>query len=209
MTFQSLCSYDHNLKTGQRRVQKCIREILEALNGTFVDDHLGFHLYTPEKIEKDFTPTYAAEFLKLTILTTDGTYVRIQKSGDHQLQKQTYCDHKGYCLFKFLVFTSLTGKIIQVYGPFKSDFWHNDGLLLNHVLENPDEFDLHDFLEKCRTYFKVKRVPILTDRGFPKDFNVWKFGHLVEIKSPTMSSGRRVLTTGDKIELWWGGGGRE
>lgn len=135
------------MATGQRRVQKSVRAVLCELDGKFVHDHLAFHLYTPENVQEKFTPKYAHEFLKMTLLTTDGTYIRIQKSDDHQLQQQTYCDHKGYCLFKFLVFTSSTGKVLQAYGPFNSDFWHNDGLLLNHVLENKDEFDLYDFLE--------------------------------------------------------------
>lgn len=50
------------MATWQRRVQKCVRKILAQFDDCFVADHLGFHLYSPEQIEREFTPHTQGSF---------------------------------------------------------------------------------------------------------------------------------------------------
>ena len=67
------------------------------------------------------------------VVIADGTYCRIEKSANNDIQYKTWSVQKQSPLFKPFLLCCADGYIIDCYGPFPAN--NNDAIILNYVLE--------------------------------------------------------------------------
>lgn len=135
------------------------------------------HLFSPENQQK-------------VVLIWDGTYIYIEKSGQHKFQKQTYNSHKKRNYVKPMMIVSTNGTIIGAIGPFKAT--ENDATMTKKIL--------------------VKDIPalknvspediIIVDRGF-RDAVVplQNQGFVVEIPGSTPANKQLTTAQANKARL--------
>ena len=123
----------------EKTIQNYYHMTLDILHEHFTPKHLGFHLFSQQDLLNLHTPTAARDVLPKVTLSGDGTYFRVNKSLDHELQFATY-NHKGYNLVKTMDFTALDGHVVDVFGPFKSDGSNDDGQMMNAVVQSEPDF---------------------------------------------------------------------
>lgn len=181
-TDESIASYfDVSRSTVQSRM-KAIREILmnefvpQNVGYTRTRDDLILHTSTLSKCL--FTPRnlYAAIFI------WDGTYIYVEKSHQHEFQKNSYSSHKKRNYIKPMMIVSTDGTIIGVVGPFKAT--DNDAKIATSILSSG-----HPLLDT----FETGDVVIL-DRGFRDCVHEFQSrGYIV--KTPACQPLGKQLTT--------------
>ncbi len=117
---QRLIGFLFNLP--QKKVSSTIARVSDLLFRHFVPKHLGFF----HKTREEFIESHDSEFVRKlynapegsVIVILDGTYLYVQKSGDHKLQKGTFCLPKGRNLVKIMMVVTATGYIVEASGNF-------------------------------------------------------------------------------------------
>ena len=82
------------------------------------------------------------------------TYIYIQKSSDHQLQKSSYCGQKKSNYLKFMSVVLPDGYVVDSIGPFYGN--ENDASITKQILSSVDS--MKKWLHENDT--------IIVDRGF-------------------------------------------
>lgn len=116
------------------------------------------------------------------VVIWDATYIYIEKSLNHQFQKQTYNSQKKRNYIKPMVCVASDGIIICVVGPFKAT--ENDATIMKQII--PEN------IPAMRNF--MKDDVMLVDRGFRdcvKDFEERGF----QVKIPAHATGNRQLST--------------
>lgn len=149
-------------------VQSYFHKVLGILDDHFTPEFLGFSLLSQKELLEHHTPHAAKDVLKGVTASADGTYFRIQKSQDHELQYASY-SYKGYNLVKTMDFTALDGYVIEIFGPFKSDGSNDDGSMMNAVVVRAKQFVT--WMQGFKT---------IVDRGFKK----YIYNDIMELIAP-------------------------
>ena len=92
--------------------------MLSAIKVGLVKDFIGVKQMTREEAFTNntaFTKSFYGE--KVTIIL-DGTYIYIQKSADHKLQRASYSGQKKRNLLKFMSIVFPDGYVLDTIGPF-------------------------------------------------------------------------------------------
>lgn len=112
-------------------------------------------------------------------LICDGTYLFIEKSGNHSFQKKTYSSHKKRNYLKPMVGCATDGTILFVAGPFKAT--ENDAVIMSKILD-----------ENIPAMSNLERGDIIfTDRGFRDVVPVLKRKGF-DVKLPACSRARQL-----------------
>lgn len=136
------------------QVSRTFHMVLSALNETIVPSHLGTHHLSREDAMSHNTAFTKAFYGDNVTLVLDGTYIYIQKSSDHQLQKSSYCGQKKRNYLKFMSVVLPDGYVVDSIGPFYGN--ENDASITKQILSSVDSVKrwLHD------------NDTIIVDRGF-------------------------------------------
>lgn len=121
-------------------VSRYFHRALSALNKTIVPNHLGVnHLSRQEAISHNtvFTSTFYGDNVTLVL---DGTYIYIQKSEDHLLQKSSYCGQKKRNYLKFMSIVLPDGYVVDTIGPFYGN--ENDASITKQIMNSVHEIKL-------------------------------------------------------------------
>ena len=94
-----------------------------------------------------------AEMKNQIITVWDGTYVYIQKSANYQFQKQSYSTHKHRSLVKPILAVTISGYIIEAFGPYPANY--SDSKLLENIMDT-------ESFKKCYRPGDI----FIVDRGF-------------------------------------------
>ena len=89
------------------------------------------------------------------VLIADGTYLRIEKSHNNDVQYQTYSGQKKCSLLKPFVITCADGWIVDVWGPYGGKY--NDQEIFDHIFESDKELR--------RIMQPYKNLYLFLDRG--------------------------------------------
>lgn len=151
------------LKCQQRVSDFCI-SVLKALTDNFVNHFLGIDHLTREQLLSHMTDA-AKVFAEhvwncpgALITIYDGTYLYIQKSGDHQFQRITYSEHKHKNLLKPFMMVLPDGYIVDCFGLYLGKI--NDAQIMKELFIDDNEM---------KTKLTKKILPgdiIEVDRGF-------------------------------------------
>lgn len=110
-----------------------------------VTDLFSNHLHNPNP-----------EIPKAIITVIDGTYLKIQKSQNFQVLRQSFCMHKSRHLLKRALILAPDGYILEVHGPYFADSYNNDAAMLIHKYKND--------MGQLRAWFQDEDIFIF-DRG--------------------------------------------
>ena len=145
----------------QAQIQRSVHAARTSLMQKYVPRNLGFQHMTHEEFVEKHTTTISKELFSTkenqAIIVLDGTYVYIQKSSDHKLQRKCFSLHKGRPLVKPMVVTATDGYILSVTGPYYADFANNDAAITKHMFA-------HD-TESINSWLQEDDICIV-DRGF-------------------------------------------
>jgi hypothetical protein len=109
----------------QESVSHTISHVAEILNTHYVPYHLGFQHLSREEAkahDSNFFHSILQTPPETLHLTMDATYLYIQKSSNHELQRKTYSMHKHRNLLKPMLTTLADGYILSSTG-----LWYTDG----------------------------------------------------------------------------------
>lgn len=163
-------------------VSKYLKVARSAVSLEFTPNHLGFrHLNRHQLIERH-TPTSKLLFGNNVVLIWDGTYIYIQKSGNHDFQRKAYSMQKHRCLVKPMMVVTPDEYIVEVYGSFKAT--ENDATILNRIMNSPDS--PRNFLRENDTF--------LLDRGFRDSLRTLRQAQINGMMPSFISSGNTQLT---------------
>lgn len=156
--------------------KKYLNVARESLLLDFVPLHLGFENVTRQTILENSTEMVEQLFDQRNrlILIADASYIFYEKSGNYEIQRNTYSDQKRRNFIKPMIITTPNGYYIDVFGPYKANT--NDASILKHVFDNFGPFqqleandifildrgfiDCKDFLEAKG--FEVKMPEFIT-----------------------------------------------
>lgn len=145
-----------------------------ALSNDFTPNHLGFNHLNRQQILDRHTPTSKLLFGGDVVLIWDGTYLYIQKSGNHDFQRKSYSMQKHRCLVKPMIVITPDEYIIEIYGSFKAT--ENDATILNQIMDSPDSPRLEE------------NDIFLLDRGFRDSLPILRrhkiIGHMPSFIAP-------------------------
>lgn len=126
-------------RTIGRRLQTARTAILNDFVPRFVnysrtrDDLIGHCTKISRSL---FDPNHMGK----VILILDGTYIFIEKSQQHEFQKQTYNSHKKRNYIKIMNIVTTDGTIVGTFGPFEAR--QNDACIMEQILDsNPIIFE--------------------------------------------------------------------
>jgi hypothetical protein len=140
----------------QYDISSYLSQIRVAINKDFVPLFLG--AYRPRNFFLQHNTVMTSNLNCLSndnlVVIADGTYCRIEKSANNDVQYKTWSVQKQCPLFKPFLLCCADGYIIDCYGPFPAN--NNDATILNYVLENDRE--LQNILIKNKT-------TLILDRG--------------------------------------------
>lgn len=153
------------------RNQSCISDtidkVAEVLMKEFVPKHLGYtHMEREELMSKHMRPIYTKVLERDDddlILVLDGTYLYVEQSSDHYLQRRSYSSHKHRSLFKPMMVVLPSGYVLEAEGLYFADGRNNDSGILKHMLCRGDD----SILQILQT-----RDVLLLDRGFQRAIDV-------------------------------------
>lgn len=163
-------------------VSKYLNAARTAMSSEFTPNHLGFRHLTRQQLIERHTPTSKILFGNNVVLIWDGTYIYIQKSGNHDFQRQAYSMQKHRCLVKPMMVVTPDEYIIEVYGSFKAT--ENDATILNKIMDSPDS--PRNFLQENDTF--------LLDRGFRDSLSTLRRLKLTGLMPSFISPGSTQLT---------------
>ena len=135
-------------------VRRTFYAVLSALSKTMSPKFLGTkHMTRTEALthNTEFTKTFYGD--KVTLIL-DGTYIYIQKSSDHKLQRCSYSGQKKRNLIKFMSVVFPDGYVLDTIGPFFGN--ENDAKITEAILLKIG--DLKTWLQETDN--------LIVDRGF-------------------------------------------
>lgn len=136
-TGRTLLEIATHFRVSKSTVQRRIELVRERLNIVIVPQYLNFerdrenlvsHKSNLSSILFDGNDTSRAH------LILDGTYIYIEKSFNHIVQKQTYNSHKKRNYIKMMMGVGTDGSIILVSGPYKAT--ENDAAIRNKIMND-------------------------------------------------------------------------
>lgn len=159
-------------------VQRRIELVRERLNIAIVPRYLNFerdredlvsHKSNLSSILFDGNDTSRAH------LILDGTYIYIEKSFNHIVQKQTYNSHKKRNYLKMMMCVGTDGSIIHISGPYKAT--ENDATITNKIINDSTSVVMKNY---------QPGDIMIVDRGF-RDCVIGFQNHGFIVKMPTCS----------------------
>lgn len=142
--------------TSQQQISHYLAQIRTAINRDFVPFWLG------AKKTRDFYVKHnnqsVNELHNLTkndlVLIADGTYLKIEKSHNNDVQYLTYSGQKKTSLIKPFLITCADGWIVDIWGPYGGKF--NDQQIIEHIFDTDQDLQnimkpyssLHLFLDR-------------------------------------------------------------
>ncbi|CAF4657751.1 unnamed protein product [Rotaria sp. Silwood2] len=167
----SLFNYTGDSEARRKRVADTFDSVRILLVRNLVPLNLGVYHLTRDQALIHNT-AFSKEFWdnKVTIIW-DGTYIYIEKSSDHYLNRSTYSGQKCRHLVKFMSLVLPDGYVLDTIGPFQGTA--NDATIAQQIIETRNEL-----LQWC-DYGDI----MICDRGF-RDV-IQTLGDLgYEVKSP-------------------------
>jgi hypothetical protein len=142
-------------QTKQYDISSYLSQIRVAINKDFVPHFLGANKERVYYLQFNTLMTSKLNCLGADnlVVVADGTYCRMEKSANNDIQYKTWSEQKKSPLFKPFIICCADGYIIDCYGPFSAN--SNDSMILNYVLEN--DHDLKKILIKNKTTMIVDR----------------------------------------------------
>lgn len=141
------------------KISEIIKSVSTTLKISFLPLYLGYGHITRADLIALHTPPFVKTILGAdqasAVIIMDGTYLYIEKSSNHLIQKKTYSSHKLRNLLKPMMVVAADGYILHVEGLYNADGDNNDAMILKDMLERTEFKD----------YFLVEDELIL-DRGF-------------------------------------------
>lgn len=120
------------------------------------------------------------------IVIIDGTYSYIEKSSNFQALRQSYCLHKGRHLVKPALLVAPDGYILDIHGPYFSDWRNNDAAILQKEFENDGE--------RLRQWLGENSI-IIVDRGYRDVIPLLDQLGINHYMPALLEQGQRQLTT--------------
>ena len=152
---QTTLSYFKN-NTSQQDISNYLAQIRNAIYKDFVPFFLGASSRSREFFINHNTETARILYdLKSDdlVAVADGTYCRIEKSANNDLQYKSWSGQKKDSLIKPFLISCADGYIIDCYGPFAAN--ENDSRILDKILRTDN-----DLIQ----IFKTKKTFIFIDR---------------------------------------------
>jgi hypothetical protein len=110
--------------SSQSRVSEAIDSVSQVLLERFVPRNLGYSHLNREQLMEHMRSSFST-VLDISpeniILILDGTYLYVEKSSDHDLQRRSYSSHKHRNLFKPMLVVTPDGYIVEAEGLYYSD----------------------------------------------------------------------------------------
>ena len=135
-------------------VSKTFHMVKSALADTIIEKYLG-----PKHISREMAISHNTVFTRafygnaVTVIL-DGTYIYIQKSSDHQLQRSSYSGQKKRNYLKFMSIVLPDGYVLDTIGPFYGN--ENDAKITTKIM---------DSIENLQQWF-CEDDHFIVDRGF-------------------------------------------
>lgn len=150
---------------GRTTVVQRLKTVREILMNDFVPNSVNFTRSREDLMSH--TSVLSRSLLsprnaEAVVVIWDGTYIYIEKSGQHAFQKNSYCSHKKRNYIKPMMIVATDGTIIAVVGPFKATT--NDASISMQILAEG-----HPALDNLETSDVV-----VLDRGFRNSVNEFK-----------------------------------
>ncbi|CAF1117325.1 unnamed protein product [Rotaria magnacalcarata] len=182
----SLFNYTGDSETRRKRVADTFDSVRILLVRNFVPLNLGVYHLTRDQALIHNT-AFSKEFWdnKVTIIW-DGTYIYIEKSSDHYLNRSTYSGQKCRHLVKFMSLVHPDGYVLDTIGPFQGTA--NDATIAQQIIETRNE------LIQWWDYGDI----MICDRGF-RDVIKTLGGLGYEVKSPAYLNKSQINTTQQKL----------
>ncbi|CAF4293350.1 unnamed protein product, partial [Rotaria sp. Silwood2] len=152
----TLFNYDLSSEDRRKRVSKACDGIQHALLTHFVPRFLGLGHLNRSTLLSHHTSYSKIFFGGGACLIWDGTYLYINKSSDHLLQKQTYSGQKKRHLVKMMSITLPDGYVLDTIGPYAGT--KNDATIAHHITK---------VNEQLQQWCEPEDVAIV-DRGFDR-----------------------------------------
>lgn len=125
--------FNVSFKTGSAYIAKA----RIALLTDFVPNNLGFDAISRETIVESVSKMANNLYLNgkkdQAIIIADCTYVFCNKTKNFKKQREFYYEQKKRHFFKPMVFTTTTGRFIEVFGPYKSR--DNDAKIMKNIFQ--------------------------------------------------------------------------
>lgn len=178
-----ICSYE--------QAKRAIVSIRNLFKGEFTKKFLGLETNTRGDIIINHTTELSKRLYDLNedalCVVWDGTYIYIEKSSNFVFQKKTYSMHKGRNLVKMMMLVSMTGKILDVFGPYLADYANNDAGIMKDIFKS-DKLKFNSFFKKFDKF--------ILDRGF-RDCIEFLEDLGIETKMPSFLKERKQHTTAE------------
>ena len=142
------CSTLFNMSVGS--ISKTFHSIVKSLDTTIVQFFLGRDHLTRENILEHNTVFSEDFFWKRATVILDGTYIFINKSSDHKLQRVSYRGQKKRNYLKFMSIALADGYILDAVGPFPGNA--NDSKITKAIMDSLSWLEKND--------------NVVVDRGF-------------------------------------------
>jgi hypothetical protein len=160
--------------SSQQEISSYLDQIRKAITNDFVPSFLGANkgrkFFCAHKNESA-TELHQLNSTDLT-LSADGTYCRIEKSANNQFQYDGYSGQKKQSIIKPFLISTVTGWIVDCYGPFKA--LDNDAKILDFILLR--DKNLQNIIMPSKTIKNTGRTIFFLDRGnFNITFNILNF----------------------------------
>ncbi len=172
----------------QQQISAYLDQIRNELSKSFVSNNLGAKSLTRNALCSHNTP-FVRVFCndsdnKKAALLADGTYLKCEKSFNHEFQRLSYSLQKKYNLVKPFLICAPDEYIIDIYGPFPATW--NDATILETIMNTDD--DLKKLLLDG-DYF-------ILDRGFRDALKTLKEKYKLETMMPCfLSRDKKQFTT--------------
>lgn len=181
--------------SSRRITSSTVSFVRQSLMMHFVPQNIGFNAITREQYINLHVPDFHQELYnsqnhQVAVAYVDGTYTYCFKSSNFRSLRQSYCQHKGRHLIKPALIVAPDGYILDIQGPYFSDYQNNDAAMLENEL-NIDQDFINWFIED--DIFIVDRgyrdvIPLLEEMGFNCRM------------PPLLEAGQNQLTTEDANE---------
>lgn len=183
--------------SSRQAVSLAITTVRKSLMIRFVPDNLGINSNEARDreqfIQQHVTP-FANELYNpepndpKAILYPDCTYLKVPRSRNFQVARQSYSMHKKYTLLKVGLVVAPDGYILDVHGPYFSDSRNNDASILRNDM-NQDRANLRHWVREGDIF--------VVDRGYR---DALEFLHGLELDSQMpalLRPGQRQFTTAE------------
>lgn len=181
--------------SSRQNMSMAISVVRQSLMARFVNENLGFNS-PPVQDRERFLEQHMTEFVNRlynpdpavpkAILYPDCTYLKIPKSSQFRVQRQSYSSHKKYTLLKAGLVVAPDGFIVSVHGPYFADVRNNDARILINEF-NQDR-------EQVRNWVRDNDIFVL-DRGYRDAVEFLEALHLNCEMPSFLARGQRQFST--------------